>query len=541
MSALCRDCLTDWAEPPAGPTAGPHAAAPAAPPGGSRCPACGGRRLLAHPELARLSIAHIDCDAFYASVEKRDDPSLKDQPVIVGGGKRGVVSAACYVARLYGVHSAMPMFKALKACPDAVVVRPNMKKYQTIGREIRAMMRDLTPLVEPLSIDEAFLDLTGTEKLHGASPAQSLAKLVTRIESELALTASIGLSYNKFLAKVASDLDKPRGFAVIGQAEAEEFLADKPVGIIWGVGKALQSSLARDGIRKVRDLKPHEESWLVARYGSIGRRLYRFARGRDSRRVVADAPTKSISAETTFNRDIADPGELAARLWPLCETVSYRLKKAELAGGTVTLKLKTASFRLITRSQKLLEPTQMAEEIYRCARPLLEKAAEESGGQPFRLIGVGCAELQPGAAADRPELLDPDKTKRLKVESAIDAVREKLGPEAITKGRGLPAQQRKAARKEEARNEAAHPGPEKKQAERLQDAGSRQRKTQALAQSLAFSRETCVRVLTVLGHHTKHKPGPKKLTNRRPFKMKTRSDGKTPATQQRAPALPAGN
>lgn len=418
MTALCRDCLTSFE----------------APSGRARCPSCQSRRVVAHPELHALSIAHIDCDAFYASVEKRDDPSLRDKPVVIGGGKRGVVSAACYVARIYGIHSAMPMFKALDACPQAVVIKPNMAKYREEGLKIREMMQATTPLVEPLSIDEAFLDLSGTETLHHGSPATLLARLARRIEDELGLTASIGLSYNKFLAKVASDLDKPRGFAVIGQAEARDFLKDKPVGIIWGVGKALRGALARDGIHQIGDLLRYEELELIARYGAMGRRLYRFARGEDKRRVDPEAPTKSISAETTFESDIGDPEVLLTEVWPLCETVARRTKKSGLAGRTVTLKLKTASFQTLTRSRRLQDPTRLAEAIYRSVKPLIEKEAD---GRRFRLIGAGLSDLVDGELADPPSLFDPDHAKRVQVEGLIDTVRARLGPDAIRKGRGL--------------------------------------------------------------------------------------------------------
>ncbi len=422
MSALCRDCLATFAAPP-------ESGAP-----GRRCPACGGARVIAHPELAELSIAHIDCDAFYANVEKRERPELRDRPVIVGGGRRGVVAAACYVARLYGIHSAMPMFKALKACPDVVVIRPDMAKYQRIGQRIREMMRAATPLVEPLSIDEAFLDLTGTEALHGGPPARTLARLILRVEDELGLTASIGLSYNKFLAKVASELDKPRGFAVLGRADAPKFLEDQPVRIIWGVGKALERNLTRDGLRTLSDLRAREEADLVARYGAIGRRLSRFARGQDERRVEPDAPVKSISAETTFDEDIAAPEALLARLWPLCEKVAGRLKRAGLAGASITLKLKTSEFRLLTRARRLGAPTRLAEVLYRAAAPLLEREAD---GRRFRLIGIGAGDLTEGACADPPDLLNPERQHAARVEEAIDAVRAKLGEGAIAKGRSL--------------------------------------------------------------------------------------------------------
>lgn len=415
-AGLCRDC---GATPPAGTV---------------RCPDCGSIRLLRHPELHTLSIAHIDCDAFYATVEKRDRPELADRPVIVGGGQRGVVSACCYVARMYGVRSAMPMFKALAACPDAAVIKPDMRKYAAVGRQVRALLESVTPLVEPLSIDEAFLDLTGTERLHGGSPAQTLARLVRLIEQEVGITASIGLSYNKFLAKIASDLDKPRGFAVIGRAEALDFLEPKPVGMIWGVGRALQAKLEADGLRTIGQLRQTDEAFLVKRYGVIGQRLHRFARGEDARVVTPHAPAKSISTETTFERDFGDRDTLEHALWPLCETVAARLKAEGLAGTTVTLKLKTDTFRLRTRARTLTSPTQMADRLFRVGRELL---AAELDGSLFRLIGIGCSGLAEGALADPPDLLDPGLTRRAKVEKAMDLVRAKLGRNAIGKGRGL--------------------------------------------------------------------------------------------------------
>lgn len=416
---LCRDCLLVDTMDKEQPTT---------------CPKCGSTRLKVHPELHRLSIAHIDCDAFYASVEKRDDPSLRDKPLIVGGGRRGVVSAACYVSRMYGVRSAMPMFKALQACPDAVVVRPNMKKYSVVGREIRAMMLDVTPAVEPISIDEAFLDLTGTERLHGGSAAMSLAKLVLRIETELGVTASIGLSYNKSLAKVASDLDKPRGFAIIGQAEALDFLADKPVGMIWGVGKALRKKLLQNGIETIGQVRQVELDQLIATYGAMGQRLYKFSRGLDSRQVDPGDSTKSISSETTFDTDISDKATLIKKLWPLCETVARRLKAQNYAARTVTLKLKTKDFKTLSRNRTLGSPTQLAETLYRTGSSVLEK---EANGRQFRLLGIGGADLVDPQDADLPDLADPDGSKRADVERAIDTVRAKLGDKAVMKGRGL--------------------------------------------------------------------------------------------------------
>jgi len=415
MSVLCRDCFA--------------LAAGAA----RRCSACGSPRRIAHPELAALGIAHIDCDAFYASVEKRDAPELRDKPVIVGGGKRGVVAAACYMARRYGVRSAMPMFKALKLCPDAVVVRPNMRKYGEVGEQVRELMLSVTPSVEPISIDEAFLDLRGTERLHKAPPAVTLARLAHRIESEIGVTASIGLSYCKFLAKVASELDKPRGFAVIGRAEAKTFLAGQPVRLIWGVGGKFAERLKADGITHIAQLQALDERTLVGRYGVMGSRLYHFARGEDERTVEPEHEAKSISAETTFDTDLSGFADLRRELWPLCEKVSARMKAAKLDGGGITLKLKTAGFKLMTRAAQLDHPTQLAEALFRAAEPLLQT---EATGTRFRLIGIGLTHLIP-AAGDQPDLFEPGGNKRARVERAMDAVREKLGKGAIVSGRGL--------------------------------------------------------------------------------------------------------
>ena len=418
MSTICRDCAKIFdAEPDAD------------------CPHCGGTRFFSHPELLTLEIAHIDCDAFYASVEKRDNPEIRGKPVIVGGGRRGVVSACCYIARIYGIRSAMPMFKALKACPDAVVIRPNMEKYRIVGHQVRDMMESVTPLVEPISIDEAFFDLSGTQKLHHGSPAETLVKLAKRIESEIGINVSIGLSFNKFLAKLSSEMDKPRGFAAIGKSEAVAYLADKPVGILWGVGKALRSKLERDGITKIGQLRKLEEQELVARYGSIGSRLKRFSEARDMRAVDPESITKSISAETTFSDDVADLEALRLTLWALSEKVARRLSRAELATDGVQLKLKAADFKLVTRSRKLPGATRLADEIYKAADALL--TGEADGKKMYRLIGVGADRLLPGADADRPDLADPDIGKRVKVADAIDAVRAKFGDAAIGKGRGF--------------------------------------------------------------------------------------------------------
>ena len=390
--------------------------------------------MLRHAELHDLAIAHLDCDAFYAAIEKRDRPELRDVPVIVGGRHRGVVAACCYIARTYGVHSAMPMFQALKRCPDAAVVRPDMKKYAAVGREVRAMMLALTPLVEPLSIDEAFMDLSGTESLHRASPAGTLAALARRVEEELSITVSVGLSYNKFLAKIASDLDKPRGFAAIGRAEARSFLAGQPVGLLWGVGAAMQTRLVRDGIATIGELARIAEAELVARYGRIGRRLYLCARGEDDRTVDPDRDAKSMSSEITLDEDLSDTDALRPILWQLAETVSRRMKKAGIAGGGVTLKLKTSDFRTVTRARKLNAATGSAEEMYRAAEVLL---AREVDGRAFRLIGIGAYDLVDAASAVQGDLFGGVSPNGERIDEALDAVREKFGDDAIVRGRGF--------------------------------------------------------------------------------------------------------
>ncbi len=391
--------------------------------------------MVAHDELAQLSIAHMDCDAFYASVEKRDNPALRDQPVIVGGGQRGVVSTCCYIARIKGVRSAMPMFQALKLCPEAVVVKPRFAAYSEASRAIRAMMEELTPAIEPLSLDEAFLDLTGTARLHGAPPAVLLARLTKRMEDELCLTGSIGLSHNKFLAKIASDLDKPRGFSVIGKAETEAFLRPRPVRIIWGVGQATQTALEQAGIRTIADLLRWDRTDLVARFGSMGDRLWHLARGLDTRRVNRDERLKSISKETTFFEDTSDPDLLDGHIWRLSEQVADRAKAKGLSGRTVTLKLKKGDFQLVTRRHALSDPTQLTDRIYRAARDLFDHAGTKG---PFRLIGVGISDLAPEDQADLSgDLLDPNAQKRAAAERATDAIRAKFGAEAIIKGRAL--------------------------------------------------------------------------------------------------------
>jgi DNA polymerase-4 len=420
VQAYCRDCLA------------PHPSADHALNAAiERCPSCGSPRLLQHAELDALAIAHIDCDAFYAAIEKRDAPHLRDRPVIVGGGKRGVVATCCYIARTFGVRSAMPMFKALAACPQAVVVRPDMAKYVRVGRQIRTLMRELTPLVEPISIDEAFLDLSGTEALHRASPALVLAGFAKRIEDELGLTVSVGLSYCKFLAKIASDLDKPRGFTIIGQSEAKAFLAARPINLIFGIGRSAEARLNQDGFRTMGDLQRATEADLMRRYGAEGRRLWQLAQGLDLRKVEPDRQIKSVSAETTFAADIAAEKDLVPILYGLCEKVALRLKHADLAGRSITLKLKTADFKLRTRSRSGLAPTQLPGRLFAPARALMKS---EIDGSRFRLIGIAAGDLCPADAADRGDLVDTKVTRDKAEDKAIDTIRAKYGEAAIVKG-----------------------------------------------------------------------------------------------------------
>lgn len=410
---FCRDCLQEFAVPT------------------KRCKNCGSPRLVTHPELHDLAIAHIDCDAFYAAVEKRDNPELRDKPVIVGGQIRGVVSTACYIARIQGVKSAMPMFKAMKLCPNAVVVKPNMAKYAAAGKLVRDIMFEFTPLVQPVSIDEAFLDLSGTEKLHGASPALSLAKLVKRIETEVGITASVGLSHNKFLAKLASDFEKPRGFSIIGKAETREILGAKPVGAIWGVGKATQAQLAKGGITMINQLQTIEKNDLMRRFGNMGARLYHLSRGEDLRDVSTERETKSISAETTFNDDISDYAALEPILWKLAERVSRRAKTSGMAGYTVTMKLKTRNFQTLSRAASFEDATNLAHRIFEAANPLLKK---ETGKRSFRLLGVGISHLVEREKSEDDKSLDLHVVALTKAEMAIDKIRKKYGNSAVERG-----------------------------------------------------------------------------------------------------------
>lgn len=414
MRTLCRDCFWTGPDPVA------------------RCPACGSPRLVSHGELDRLTLAHLDCDAFYASVEKRDRPELRDLPVIVGGGVRGVVTTCCYIARMSGVRSAMPMFKARQLCPQAVVIKPDFAKYQAESRRIMGLVRDLTPLVQPLSLDEAWIDLSGTERLHQAPAALTLARLQARIESEIGLTVSIGLAANKFLAKVASELDKPRGFSVLG-AEAPARLADRPVRILPGVGPVLAASLEREGYHLVGDLARAEPRDLADRLGGQGLSLQRLARGEDARLVNPSEGRKTISAETTFSQDYADRATLEDHLWPLCEKVARQMRKEGLTGRVATLKLRRADFQIVTRRRTLPVPTQTARSLFQCVSDLL---ATEVDGTAYRLIGAGLSDFAP-AQSGSGDLFGEAEGRALTHETAMDRLQARFGKQAIVTGRGL--------------------------------------------------------------------------------------------------------
>lgn len=412
MKAICRDCLHTGDRKV------------------DRCPACDSRRMVCHDELDQLTIAHLDCDAFYASVERRDRPELRDRPVIVGGGKRGVVSTCCYIARQYGVHSAMPMFKALKACPEAVVIKPDFRKYIAASEAIFGAVGKLTPLVQTLSLDEAWIGLAGTERLNGGSPAWQLIRLQQQIETDTGLTVSIGLAPNRFLAKVASELDKPRGFSVLG-SEAAAVLAPRPVSILPGVGPVFRKTLQSDGYATVGDLAAADVRELVKRYGETGLRLFDLAHGRDARAVNPTHDRKGMSAETTFNEDLTSAEDLEAELWPLCEKLASKARRDGVASRVLVLKLRRTDFRIVTRRMSVPEPIQTARALFAAGRALMAPEL----GRPYRLIGIGMGEVVD--AVDAPALFATPETRALKTETAIDALRAKFGAKAVVAGRAL--------------------------------------------------------------------------------------------------------
>ena len=420
---LCRDCLATFSQE------------------AERCPGCGSPRFVDLGSSANLTIAHVDCDAFYASVEKRDDPRLRDRPVIVGGsGPRGVVATCCYVARTFGVHSAMPMGRARALCPEAIVLAPDMPKYSRVGREIRDLMQTLTPLVEPLSIDEAYLDLAGCEGTNRAGAAEALVRFARRVEVEIGVTVSVGLSDCKFLAKLSSELDKPRGFASLRREEARAWLAPQSVGGLLGVGKAGRQRLEGAGFRVIGDLQKVDEREAASRIGEDGRRLWRLAQGLDERRVSAERETKSISSETTFDRDVDDRAELTRVLLSHCDRVASRLRAQGLAARGVTLKLRLPNFSLRTRSRIGATATQLAPRLFAVARSLLDALPDDAA---YRLLGVAATELERSQGAVEDDLIESDGGKEKSREDAIASLRSKFGAGAVQRGLAFRPEPRK--------------------------------------------------------------------------------------------------
>ena len=410
-----------------------------------RCPKCKSPKIVIHKEINELEIVHVDCDAFYAAVEKMDNPELANKPVIVGGEHRGVVSTCCYIARIKGVRSAMPMFKAKKLCPNAVIIKPRMERYIEISKKIRKMMLELTPEIEPLSIDEAFLNMKGTQKLHKMNPAQKMAQFAKDIEQKIGISVSIGIAPNKFLAKIASDMDKPKGFYVIGNNDKKKFLTDKPITMLWGVGKATQKIMEKDGIKTIGDLQKIKIDKLTKKYGAIGTRLAELAKGEDKRKIAKTTKAKSISSETTLHKDIANPKELMPMLRTAAQKVSKQLKKSNNAGQTIILKLKTNQFKLKTRSKTLMYPTQLADVIFQNAKIMLEK--ETNGKTKFRLIGVGVTQICSSENADPHDLVNQEGNQRKITEKAMDKVTEKYGSRAIEFGITFTGKNKKEKRK----------------------------------------------------------------------------------------------
>jgi DNA polymerase IV len=366
------------------------------------CSRCGSARIIAHPELASLAIAHVDCDAFYASVEKRDHPDLIDEPLIVGGSQRGVVLTACYIARRYGVRSAMPMARALQLCPGAAVIRPDMEKYRRESRRIRELMEALSPRVESVSIDEAYLDLS--ECGDNEPPARSLARLALQVEKRVGVTISIGLAPNKMLAKIASDFGKPRGFYVIGESDKLAVLAPMKVSALPGIGPVMTRKLEEMGYATIAQLRAAKLDDLTHRFGRWGRSLLARAHGEDARRVgFGRGRNVSVGAERTFAKDLARFEDIMAVMEQISQRVAERLVRSDLAATSLTLKLRRHDRYTTTHACRLHDPTQRAEAILAAVMPVLRPRLD---GTRYRLVGVTAHDLVPGQQADPPDLFD---------------------------------------------------------------------------------------------------------------------------------------
>ncbi len=385
-------------------------------------------------------ILHVDMDAFYASVEVREQPGLAGRPVIVGGSPRGrgVVSAANYEARRFGVHSAMPMARAVRLCPEAVCLPVRMELYATVSQQIREIFNRYTPLVEPLSLDEAFLDVTASTRLFGSATAIARA-IKDAIRQELSLVASVGIAPNKFIAKIASDLDKPDGFVEVKPADPQAFLDPLPVSRVWGVGKATGKELDRLGITRIAQLRQLPEVVLQDRFGKFGSHLWRLANGIDDRPVVSDSEAKSISNESTFDHDIGNRDTLRAWLMELTEQVCWRLRQHELYGRTVQVKLRFADFSTITRSHTLPEATRQTKQIWQAVMALFDKAMQTES-RPLRLVGVGVSGLsdevhRPQTQTDPFE--QPYDSRQTQLDEVTDAIKSRFGSGGIRRGTGV--------------------------------------------------------------------------------------------------------
>jgi len=380
------------------------------------------------------AILHVDMDAFYASVEVRDNPELLGKPVIVGAGpqERGVVSAASYEARRFGVHSAMPSRTAYKLCPHGVFVQPNMQKYGAVSRQIMTILETFTPLIQPVSIDEAFLDVTGSLGLYG--DALTIAKRIkAEIHAQTGLTASVGVAPNKFLAKLASDLNKPDGLTVITDENKVQMLAPLPAAKIWGVGKVTEKRLHELHLQTIGDIQRMPVEELRQRIGNAAEHLHALALGEDDREVETDGESKSISSEHTFAVDTADLAQIKKSLLEQCEEVGTRLRQEKVAARTVQLKLRYADFTTLTRRRTLAQPTQDEMQLYEVAGQLL--SAERITGKRIRLIGIGGSNLV--APALQNDLFNRSDEKRTRLAKAVDELRGKLGPGAIKRGTSI--------------------------------------------------------------------------------------------------------
>ena len=391
-------------------------------------------------------ILHIDMDAFYASVEERENPGLKGRPLIVGGqaSARGVVAAANYAAREYGIYSAMPTATAIKRCPDLIIIKPRGNLYSQVSRQIRAIFNRYTPRIEPLSLDEAFLDPRGSEKLYGG--AIEIGKHIkSDIKQELDLIASVGVAPNKFLAKLASDHGKPDGFTVIHSEQVQSFLDPLPVKRIWGVGRVTQARLAGFKINSVRDLRSHPKQFLIRQFGKYGQQLWNLAHGIDDREVTPDSEVKSVSQEMTFDHDITEYGSIESSVLFMVESIGYRLREVGIKGKTITVKIRYDDFKTITRSGTLDFYTNTTDDIWQAAKQILQQTLKNKPVSirlaGVRMSGFGENERQQTTIFDegfnKPGPKYPQSDKKQLLDSLVDEIKNKYGEASIKRGKSI--------------------------------------------------------------------------------------------------------